>query len=367
MRNGVNILRLQEWRKEHRQQRMTEEDCKQEIALAQMKKQVNANSMIVRLQSWARMLSCRKSFKIVAGEKSHFKWVYFYHWYAHTRAEFLYRRNILRPPLREWATEASESRRLSDLALSIFKKAVNRSKLTPQAVMAFFSKHGSWNGKITEQELNMVRRLILKKLFGAWVLEAKSLRICRFKGSKIITRMMRRTFGNLSQKERLVLSLHLWHRLAAVASAERRGEPQPYFNQPYIKEWPVVLQNLTVKKMKKIRAQDSSRQLLKVRAFKAWSKALSSDTSPDNEDSNALAEAHYVERKLQRVIDEWNALTRERGRNLRRREKCFFAWRTWAPLHRRLKTAEGLIKKWDRESKLGNLFVIFIVAVIAYY
>jgi hypothetical protein len=354
MRNGVNILRLQEWRSEQKQQRLSEEECQQEMALAQMKKQVNANSMVVRLQSWARMLARRKEFRVVLSEKANFKWMFFYAWYAYTRAEFLYRRHILARPLREWQNEASEARRLSELALSIFKKAVNSSKLTPQAVMAFFSKNDSWGGKITEQEMNMVRRLILQKLYAAWVQEAKLLRIRRFKASQIITRMLRRTFGNLSQKERLILSMHLWHRLAAVSAAERRGDPQPFFNQPYIKEWPIVLQNLTVKKIKKIRAQESSRQLLKMRGFKAWCMALSSDNSPDNEDSNALAEAHFVEHLLQRVFDEWNGLARERGRNLRRREKCFFAWARWAPEHRRLTAAERVISNWDRQTKTGE-------------
>jgi hypothetical protein len=97
---------------------------------------------------------------------------------------------------------------------------------------------------------------MLKCLFAAWVTETKLLRIHRFKGGQIITRcvscyqhvnhismqptlhiykliacheyihgltewfcvirMMRRTFGNLSIKETLMLTLHLWHRLAAV-------------------------------------------------------------------------------------------------------------------------------------------------------
>lgn len=309
MRHGVDILRLQEWRQDQRRALMEEEGSQQEAALASMKKQVNATAMVVRLQSWARMLTCHKHFLVVQADKSNFKWLFFYHWYAYTRAEFLYRRHLLARPLREWANEASEARRLGELALQIFKKAVNSSKLTPQAVMAFFS-NDSWNGKITEQELNMVRRLILKKLYAAWVLEAKLLRIRRFKGGQVLTRMLRRTYGNLSQKERLILSLHLWHRLAAVNAAERRGDPQPFFSTPYIKEWPVVLQSLTVKKITKIRAQASSRQLLKMRGFKAWCKAIHSDNTPVSDDSQALAEAHFVKCLLQRVVDEWNGLTR---------------------------------------------------------
>ena len=310
MRHGVDVLRLQEWRQGQRDAQMSEEDCQQEAALAKMKKQVNATAMVVRLQSWTRMLKCHKHFLVVQADKSNFKWLFFHAWYAYTRAEFLFRRHLLARPLREWANEASEARRLGELALKIFKKAVNSSKLTPQAVMAFFSKNDSWNGKITEQEMNMVRRLILKKLYAAWLLEAKLLRIRRFKGGQVLTRMLRRTYGNLSQKERLILSLHLWHRLAAVAAAERRGDTQPFFTTPYIKEWPVVLQSLTVKKIKKIRAQASSRQLLKMRGFKAWCKAIHTDNTPANDDSQALAEAHFVQHLLQRIIDEWNALTR---------------------------------------------------------
>ena len=45
----------------------------------------------------------------------------------------------MKPPFREWAVEANESKRLSDLSLMIFKRAVNKSKLTPQAVMAYFN------------------------------------------------------------------------------------------------------------------------------------------------------------------------------------------------------------------------------------
>lgn len=45
----------------------------------------------------------------------------------------------MRKPFQEWSNEAQESKRLSNLALSIFKRAVNNSKLTPQAVMAYFN------------------------------------------------------------------------------------------------------------------------------------------------------------------------------------------------------------------------------------
>lgn len=325
MRNGVNIIRLQEWRADHRNARMDEEDCRQEIALAKMKTQVVANSMVIRLQSWARMMKCRYEFLEYIGEKVYFKWRFFRGWYVTVRTERLYRRSFIYRPFVEWALETAESIRLSNLALSIFKKAVNNSKLTPQAVMAYFSK-SDYDGKITERELNSVRRLILKRLFAAWLFEAKLLRIHRFKAGQILTRMFRRTFGNLSQRELLVLTLHVWHRLAAVNTAYRRGDPQPHFTQPYIKQWGPIVQNITVKRIKKIRAQDSSRQLLKMRGFKFWLKAISNDNTPDNEGNTMKAEAHYVETLFGKVFHVWNKLTRERGRNLRRREKCFFAW-----------------------------------------
>ena len=39
----------------------------------------------------------------------------------------------------EWAIETKDSIRLSQVAKLIFKKAVDKLKLTPQAVMAFFN------------------------------------------------------------------------------------------------------------------------------------------------------------------------------------------------------------------------------------
>jgi hypothetical protein len=43
------------------------------------------------------------------------------------------------PPFTEWASETRDAIRLKNVATQIFKKAVEKLKLTPQAVMAFFN------------------------------------------------------------------------------------------------------------------------------------------------------------------------------------------------------------------------------------
>ncbi len=46
---------------------------------------------------------------------------------------------VCRLPFMEWAQETRDSKRLANVASEIFKKAVEKLKLTPQAVMAFFN------------------------------------------------------------------------------------------------------------------------------------------------------------------------------------------------------------------------------------
>lgn len=48
-------------------------------------------------------------------------------------------RQLCYRPFIEWAVETKDAIRLSQVAKMIFKKAVDKLKLTPQAVMAFFN------------------------------------------------------------------------------------------------------------------------------------------------------------------------------------------------------------------------------------
>ena len=57
-------------------------------------------------------------------------------------------------------------------------------------------------------------------------------------------------------------------------AAESRGEPQPTFTYPYISDWPRILQNITMKRIRKIRAADRAKILIQKRAFKGCVHAM---------------------------------------------------------------------------------------------
>lgn len=53
-------------------------------------------------------------------------------------------------------------------------------------------------------------------------------------------------------------------------AAEARGDPQPNFSYPYIADWPRILQNITMKRIRKIRAADRANILIQKRAFRGY-------------------------------------------------------------------------------------------------
>ena len=61
-----------------------------------------------------------------------------------------------------------------------------------------------------------IRRLMLEKLFIGWKDEVRVLKLCRYKASQVIARMVRRTKGPLWVKESSLVCFHLWYRYTAV-------------------------------------------------------------------------------------------------------------------------------------------------------
>ena len=172
--------------------------------------------------------------------------------------------------------------------------------------------------------MNKVRRLILQKLYAAWLKENQRLQISRFRAGQVLARVARRIQEKFSPKEFQMVSFHMWRRYAAVKAAHRRDEKDPPFVVPYITRWPRLLRILNSKRIKKKRAEEKAHKVIYFRVLKAWrlSREKVRDGFEDT-DLEDIAIRHYEDRLCGVIIKAWCGVAKERGRNLRRREKLF--------------------------------------------
>ena len=172
--------------------------------------------------------------------------------------------------------------------------------------------------------MNKVRRLILNKLYAAWLKENQRLQISRFRAGQVLARVARRIQEKLSPKEFQMISFHMWHRYSAVKAAYRRDEKDRPFVTPYIARWPRLLRILNSKRIRGKLAEEKAQKVVFHRVMKAWRITMAKERSDILDgDSEDMAIRHFDDRLCRSVMQVWCNLARERGRNLRKREKYF--------------------------------------------
>lgn len=213
------------------------------------------------------------------------------------------------------------------------------------------------SSNISITEMNKVRRLILKKLYTAWLKENQRLQISRFRAGQVLARVARRIQEKLSPKEFQMISFHLWHRYASVKGSHRRDEKDKAFVTPYIARWPRLLRILNSKRIRNKRTEEKAHKVMCYRALKSWRIAMDKEQADlDNLDLEDKATRHFEDRLCGGVVSAWSALAKERGKNLRRREKCFRAWAQWAPQHREYRGKEDITRAWLVMRRLNDHF-----------
>ncbi len=246
-------------------------------------------------------------------------------------------------PFDAWTQEIADEKRLSALAGEFFKRSIARSRLTPQAVMTFFSTE---EVEISEQDRNKIRRLILTKLYQGWQNDVKQTLRNRFKAGSILARCMRRGNGTLWAKENIFIVYHTWKRYTQVQQAYRLDAPIPRFTLPFIPGWQALIKAITMKKLRKQRAAGNSEKLYYIRWFRAWKKMMTIDKAslmtPEE-----VAEHHYNLLIVKRHILAWHQILAERGSIMRIRDKCFNAWKIYAPRKRILRNTSQSLKDWQ--------------------
>ena len=227
--------------------------------------------------------------------------------------------------------------------MEFFRISIARSRLTPQAVMVFFSPESQ---DISETDRVKIRRLILNKLFIGWQLDVKNTLKARYRASAILARCMRRTNTQLWAKEVVLMTFHMWKRYHLVYRAFQYDEPVPRFTLPYIAEWGPLFKSMTMKHLKKNRALLNRDKLLTIRWWKAWLKLMTLDKSalltPDE-----LAEKHHQMQMKRKFIIAWYQVLSERGEIVRIRDKAFRAWKIYAPRRKRFRNLTKDISDWQ--------------------
>lgn len=188
---GMNLPTLRSWAAAKTDAYRQSEEGQQEFALSQMKGFMSAIVKLTKIQSWYRMMKAREVFKRWREERNEVRGKYFSAWKICVKAELMRMKNVCGTSFTAWAQEVKEHKRLSSLAVEFFRMSIARSRLTPQAVMVFFSP-GSFSEDVSESDIVKIRRLILIRLFRGWLQEVTFEKRMRFKACQILARAFRR-------------------------------------------------------------------------------------------------------------------------------------------------------------------------------
>lgn len=235
-----------------------------------------------------------------------------------------------------------DRQRLDSLVFKFFQISISRSRLTPQAVMVYFSGE---THNISDIDKSKIRRLILTKLFDGWRQDIREMLLGRYRASMILARCMRRSSNQTWAKENLLQCFHMWRRYMAVYLALRRDEPVPRFTLPFIPQWAPLLNKLTMRNLKRRLAAVNADKMLKSKWMKTWKKLMTIDKtlllSPEE-----VAIKHYENLFKRRHLRGWYDYLHERGDIVRVRNRAFAAWKAFAPSNRRLKRLERETVAW---------------------
>ena len=342
---GLDINQMKEWQDEHRQKLLDEEEHRQEIAVARVRGFLDAIRMLTKIQSWWRMMTFKIEFRAFRNARLAIKRKYYNGWKQHWKAEHLFLYQILGKPFEAWAAEVEDTKRLKEMVKAFYVLCVRRLRLTPQAVMAFFAPQGEYSVAMSDVDQMKIRRLILSKLFMGWRSEVRELRGMRYKASQILARTMRRSKGPMWVKEGVLVTFHIWRRYAAVRFAYRRDEPDPQFKNPHLPQWSKLLSSITLNRIHRKRAQEKGEKLLITRTFRTWQVIMTMDKSKLVTPLQ-IAINHWNLKVWTKVFGGWSGIIKERGTIMRLRNKCFSAWKGWAPRKKRLRILKRDTNSW---------------------
>lgn len=343
--HGMDMRRLRGWSRENQRYLLAQEYARQEAALAKTRSFLRATVGVVQIQSWWRMSKLRRVFLSFRQARRDVKALIFTRWKQDWKANKMAYSAIVGRPFRAWREEVDEAKRLSVLVSKFFKLSIQRLKLTPQSVMAYFNRK-EWGAAISEMDEYKIRRLIVVKLFHGWLSTAHSQRTNNYKASQIIARMVRRTRGPLMMKEAVLVCFHMWHRYIAVKKAFRVNKPDPTFGNPYLPQWARLIKTIVFMRMEKKRAVVAAHRVGLWVWFKRW---LIVKNMPDRArivTKEEMAIEHFASSTCRRILQAWYQLIRTRGRLFRIRNRAFIAWQAWAPRKKKLREMKKTTRRW---------------------
>eukprot|EP01034_Spumella_vulgaris_P022145 gene22145-28250_t len=245
-------------------------------------------------------------------------------WKISQRSDKLYRFHSIGKYYDAWKDELLDGKRLKKLINEFFKISIKRSRLTPQACMAYFNSKD-----VSSTDMMKIRRMMMQKLFTGWKNESRDLRTMRAKATQILARMVRRTKGPLWVKESSLVCFHMWHRYTAVKRAYRREEPDPRFTNPFLPQWTKLIKEITLARVKKKRSLETSHKLTEGRAFRVWHYLMSVDRSKPVTPL-AVAIMHYSKVICNKIMSAWFVI--------------LTTWRQYAAVQKELRASSPLMR-----------------------
>ena len=199
---------------------------------------------------------------------------------------------------------------------------------------------------LTESDHFKIRRLILVKLFQTWHSEARSSRLRAAKAAQILSRMIRRSRGPLWIKESQLVCFHMWRRYSAVRRAYKTDSPDPVFGYPYLSQWNSLIKSIAIDRVYKKKVALLGQVLTMQLWFSRWKMVQVHSKDQDFLTDEILASRHYEKKLSVRVLHAWFGVVRMKGRAMRRRNRMFLAWKSWAPYKRSLSIKKQRLVTW---------------------
>ena len=129
----------------------------------------------------------------------------------------------------------------------------------------------------------------------------------------------------------------------------------PRFTNPHLPQWTNLYKQVTIDRVRKKRTQELGHQLTQRRALDRWCRLMTIDRSKPVT-ATAIAVNHYNRVLSLKIVKAWFGFVRERGEGVRYRNKLFYVWKNWAPVHRKLRKFNDIAVEWLRIQRVRKSF-----------
>jgi hypothetical protein len=113
------------------------------------------------------MVVVLRQYKLVMGDRRRLKAMCYRSWKIYWKTELLITFHRIGKYFEAWRDEIKDEKKLKKTIAGFFAICIRRSRLSPQAIMAFFNP-GEWDDAIAVEDKTKIRRMVLQRIYDSW-------------------------------------------------------------------------------------------------------------------------------------------------------------------------------------------------------